>query len=125
MGDDALEIDDERIEFVAERCIKSLKQRMDKWNKMFIISENSKLVMDFLDKTENEMLVISYTKSGLLTPSLSFPTKFHKKKLFYMIKKSNEPIPKGGKIRDLVTYGDMFPQPLEQLACVIDQVCSR
>ena len=38
MGDDALEIDDERIEFVAERCIKSLKQRMDKWNKMFIMN---------------------------------------------------------------------------------------
>lgn len=117
-----LEIEDQRLEFLADNCLKWMKLRADKWSKMFTYQENKKVIMEFLDNQEPEILIFYLNKSGSLVPSVRFPHHYNKSKAFYVIKHEKEPISKQLKMKDLVSIGDIYPMPIEQLSCFIDEV---
>jgi len=45
-----LEINDPRVEFVADYVLKTMKLRADRWLKMYAAEENKQLCLDFFDK---------------------------------------------------------------------------
>jgi len=45
-----LEINDPRVEFLAEYVLKTMKLRADRWLKMYSAEENKQLCLDFFDK---------------------------------------------------------------------------
>jgi len=45
-----LEINDPRVEFLADYVLKTMKLRADRWLKMYAAEENKQLCLDFFDK---------------------------------------------------------------------------
>jgi len=45
-----LEINDPRVEFLADYVLKTMKLRADRWLKMYSVEENKQLCLDFFDK---------------------------------------------------------------------------
>jgi len=45
-----LEINDPRVEFLADYVLKTMKLRADRWLKMYSAEENKQLCLDFFDK---------------------------------------------------------------------------
>jgi len=45
-----LEINDPRVEFLAEYVLKTMKLRADRWLKLYSVEENKQLCLDFFDK---------------------------------------------------------------------------
>jgi dynein heavy chain len=116
-----LELNDPRIYFVADYVLKALKLKSDKFAKMYGIEENKILVHDFFDKPESQILVMQYTASGTLQPSITFPNVL-KNKSCYFIKKRREAIPRDAVLRDVITYGDLATSPVDQLSAMVDEV---
>ena len=45
-----LEIDDPRVEFLADYVLKTMKLRAERWLKMYAVEESKQLCFDFFDK---------------------------------------------------------------------------
>lgn len=118
---DELEIGDSRVEFIANYLLKTLKLKPDKWTKMYAIEENKIMIHDFLDKTEQNLLVFSINNLQALVISYSYPNQI-KAKACYFTKKSKEPITKDMSIKDAMLYGDLSYAPLDQLSAILDEV---
>ena len=48
--DEDLEINDPRVEFLADYVLKTMKLRADRWLKMYGVEESKQLCLDFFDK---------------------------------------------------------------------------
>ncbi|CAF5067522.1 unnamed protein product, partial [Rotaria sp. Silwood1] len=116
-----LELNDPRIYFVADYVLKTLKLKSDKFAKMYGVEENKILVHEFFDKADSPMLVIQYTASGSLQPTVSFPN-ILKNKSCYFIKKRRENIPRDATLRDVIMYGDLSTSPVDQLSAMVDEL---
>ena len=116
-----LELNDPRIYFVADYVLKTLKLKSDKFAKMYALDENKQLVHDFFDKADSQILVVQYTASGSLQPSVTFPNVL-KNKSCYFIKKRREALPKDSILRDAMMYGDLSTSPVDQLSAMVDEV---
>lgn len=117
MGDSSL---DKRFEFVSEYVLQTLKLKNDKWQKCIGVEENKVLMLEFFDKTDTPVLVISSNTAGALTPTYEFPTS-NKAKAVYFIRKSKETISPDG-IKQQLLYGDISYAPLDQLSSLVDEV---
>ena len=61
-----LEINDPRVEFLAEYVLKTMKLRADRWLKMYSVEENKQLCLDFFDKVCLLLFAnITYSRSFL------------------------------------------------------------
>ncbi|CAF3393401.1 unnamed protein product [Rotaria sp. Silwood1] len=116
-----LELNDPRIYFVADYVLKTLKLKSDKFAKMYGVEENKILVHEFFDKADSPMLIIQYTASGSLQPTVSFPN-ILKNKSCYFIKKRRENIPRDATLRDVIMYGDLSTSPVDQLSAMVDEL---
>ena len=76
--------------------------------------------MEFLERTTSDVLVMTLSPAGVLTPVLGFPTNA-KTKSSYFIRKRKEPVTKDN-LRDLLIFGDMAPRPVDELAVLVDEV---
>ncbi|XP_052132343.1 dynein beta chain, ciliary-like [Frankliniella occidentalis] len=112
--------EDERLEFIFEYLSKSLRLKQEKWAKMMSNEELRFVVMEFLERTTSNVLVMLLSPAGVLTPVLGFPTNA-KGKSSYFIRKRKEPVTKEN-LRDLLIFGDMAPRPVEELAVLVDEV---
>ena len=120
MADD-LDLSDSRVEFMALYLLKTLKLKNDKWTKMYTLEENKIMIQEFLDKSENNILVFSVNPAGLLSPSYSYPSSI-KTKACYFAKRTKDPIGKDLNIKDALLYGDLSYSPLDQLSAILDEV---
>lgn len=120
MADD-LEIGDSRVEFMAGYLLKTLKIKPDKWVKMYGIEDNKTMIMEYLEKNEQSLLVFLLNTSGALIVSYSYPVQI-KTKACYFAKKSKESIGKDQNIKEVLLYGDLSYSPLEQLSALLDEV---
>lgn len=120
MGDPS---QDKRFEFISEYVLQTLKLKNDKWQKCIGIEENKALMLEFFDKSDNPVLVISSSAAGALTPTYEFPTS-SKAKAVYFIRKSRETISPDG-IKQQLLYGDISYAPLDQLSSLVDEVTSN
>ncbi len=119
MADD-LGIGDVRIEFMAGYLLKTLKLKNDKWQKMYGADENKVLIVEFVEKAENTLLVFVLNAAGALTVSYNYPQS-SKNKAIYFAKKAKETIGKDN-LKDALLYGDLSYAPLEQLSAILDEV---
>lgn len=76
--------------------------------------------MDFLEKPEISVLLITLTSAGTLVPSLTFPTT-GKTKSSYFARVKPEPIT-ASNLRKCLIFGDISPRPLEDLAVLVEEV---
>jgi dynein heavy chain len=116
-----LELTDSRVEFMAMYLLKTLKLKSDKWTKMYALEENKIMIQEFLDKSDNNIIVFSINAVGILSPSLNYPTQV-KSKACYFAKRTKDPIGKDVNIKDGLIYGDLSYSPLEQLSAILDEV---
>lgn len=116
-----LELNDSRVEFMAVYLIKSLKIKGDKFTKLYAIEENKVMVHEFLDKSDQNLLVFALNAAGGLTISYNYPNQI-KSKTVYFSKKSKDPVSKDVNIKDALVYGDLSYSPVEQLSAILDEV---
>lgn len=78
------------------------------------------MIMDFFTKPENNVLLITLTSAGMLTPSTTFPAS-SKTKSSYFIRRRPEPIT-AENIRQVIIFGDVSPKPIDDLAVLVEEV---
>ncbi|XP_076453714.1 LOW QUALITY PROTEIN: dynein beta chain, ciliary-like [Babylonia areolata] len=115
-----LELNDSRVEFMADYVLKTLKLKPDKFSKMYSLDENKQLFMDFFEKPDIFSLLLIASASGSLQVQLEWP-KAPKAKACYFVKKSRDAVTKDN-LRHQLLYGDMSQAPLDQLSAFVDEV---
>ena len=120
MADD-LELEDARVEFIADYVLKALRLKGDKWTKMYCLEENQLMIMDFFEKADNMVLVIQVGSGGALVPSYEWPSN-SRSKACYFVRKNKDLISKDLDLRTVLYYGDLSYAPLEQLSTFVDSV---
>ena len=68
-----LELEDGRVEFVADYVLKTFKVRADRWTKLYEQEENRKLITDFFEKPEILSLLV-LSPGGTLQLTYDWPT---------------------------------------------------
>ncbi|XP_062567134.1 dynein beta chain, ciliary-like [Saccostrea cucullata] len=116
-----LELNDARVEFIADYVIKTLKIKPDKWTKMYSLEETKQMYMDFFEKQDMPCLIVTATAAGGLNTQFEWPNN-PKAKACYFVKKGREAITKDTNFRNAYLYGDMSYQPLDQLSAFVDEV---
>lgn len=112
---------DPRIDYLETVSSVLLKFKADKWGKLVGAEENMALLTEFLDKTDNPVLVLTLNAAGMIIPCLGFPESL-KSKGVYFIKTKPENITKDNYKTRLI-YGDISPTPVDQLIAVVEEVC--
>lgn len=116
-----LEIGDSRVEFMALYILKTLKLKPDRWMKMYAIDDNKSMILEFVDKLEQCIIVFSVHQNGTLICSFSYPTQL-KSKSCYFAKKFREAVPKDVNPKRTLMFGDLSFTPLDQLSALLDEV---
>ena len=116
-----LELNDTRVEFIADYVLKTLKIKPDKWTKMYSLEEVRQMYMDYFEKSDLVSLIVIATAAGGLTTQFDWPTN-PKAKACYFVKKHKEPVNKDTNFRTAFLYGDLSYQPLDQLSAFVDEV---
>lgn len=119
-----LELDDSRVIFIADYVLKTLKQKPDRWTKMYSVDENKQLFMDFFEKPDLSTLVIIATAAGALQVQYEWPSN-PKAKACYFVKRSKDPILRDAVMRNVLLYGDMAASPLDQLCAFVDEASDK
>lgn len=115
-----LDIGDQRIEFIADYVLKTMKFKGDKWTKMYSVDENKQMFMEFVDKQDILYLLVEVV-GGNLSVTLTWPQSL-KGKACYFIKKRAEALPKDAALRNKTFYGDLCYTPVDQLSSFVDEV---
>ena len=79
--------------------------------------------MEFFEKPERTSLILSLTAGGALQASFDWPSQL-KTKACYFAKKNRDPINKDANIRQVLLFGDISPNPVDQLAVFVEDVCN-
>lgn len=115
-----LDLKDARLEFTAEYALKSMNLKIDKFAKLFSLEETRQQFVEFFDKAENTVLVITQP-SGALTALSYFPGKPRGKGCFF-VKKKKEALTKDANLRHSLLYGDLSYAPLDHVTAFVDEV---
>ena len=116
-----LELNDTRVEFIADYVLKTMKVKSDKWSKMYNVDETKQLFMDYFEKADITTLIIVVTPAGALAVQYEWPPN-PKGKACYFVKKTKDPINKDTPFRTAIVYGDLSTSPLDQLSAFVDEV---
>lgn len=96
---------DVRLEYLEGIVFFILKFKSDKWSRMIGMEENVVLFIEFFEKSEVSVLVMTFYFSGMIFFCLGFLASF-KFKGVYFIKKKFENISKSD-YKDRFIYGDI------------------
>ncbi|KAI5643132.1 dynein beta chain, ciliary [Phthorimaea operculella] len=110
---------DTRLEFLSEYLLRTLKQKIDKWNK-FIAGEERHILFRWFDTPTLPLLVFRMNTAGLLSCSLTFPP-LARSKIVYFLRDSEERITQGN-FRKITTMGEMSPNVLADIAVLANDV---
>lgn len=111
---------DARLEYLEGVASIMLKFKPDKWGKMLSVEEHLAWLMDFLEKPDVLVLVLTLSPAGTIVPCLGFPASL-KTKGVYFVKKKPKNISKDN-YKDALLYGDLSPTPVDQLIAVVEEV---
>lgn len=115
--------DDVRLMALKQFCLKTMKQKSDKWTKMMSQEENSIMLTEFMEKADKKVLVVHLLPSGQLAPMDSFPTTT-KNKAVYFIKRTSDALRKDN-FKEVLLFGDMSQVPLDQLSSIVESVSDQ
>lgn len=131
MGDLDIDIKDCRIEFFAIYVLRTLKIKSDKWVKMFNIEDYEKIIVEYIEKKDNNLLCFTYSGQlsqthsgamGTLAPSYELPLNIKAKTVYFIKKEPGTVITKDHVFKDSYYYGDIAYSPMGQLTAIIDEV---
>ena len=117
MGDAS---EDKRLAFLENYTLSTLKLKPDKWQKCIGVEENAVLIREFLDKSDQLLLILCLGAGGSLQPGLEFLPS-GKTKAVYFNKRSASSVSRDN-VKDQLMYGDMSYSPLDQMSAVVDDV---
>lgn len=115
-----IELDDERVIFIADYVIKNLKIRPDRFEKYYTLEENKKVFKDFFDRPNIPSLIIIQSGSTI-SAQYEFPSN-PKTKSCYFIRRAAEFITKETSMRKFLLYGDLSYVPLDHLSGMVKEV---
>lgn len=110
--------DDERVQYIAERVVCSLRLRADKWLQFIRRAENQTVLAEFLHR--ERLLVCFLSGAGLLAASCGLPSNL-KNKAVYIFKKVKCPILKENYRKNLV-FGHLAGTPLNQITTLVEEI---
>ncbi|XP_076154706.1 dynein axonemal heavy chain 17-like isoform X2 [Alosa pseudoharengus] len=110
---------DQRVGFLQHNTLKILKLKPDKWQKFISAEENLTAIVNFLEKTDVEELVISLNAASQLMVNLGFPQTI-KNKAVYFVKHDSVKITKDNIKQILI--GDVANSPVEATIGVMEEV---
>lgn len=64
---------DHRLDFMGSFIQKTLKLKPEKWQRLLTFEEHKTVIKDFLDLSSEMVLVIQFTQSAQLLPTIKFP----------------------------------------------------
>ncbi|XP_049855418.1 dynein beta chain, ciliary-like [Schistocerca gregaria] len=112
--------EDPRLDFIFAYLARSLRIKSEKWTKMLSNEDTNKIVMDFLDKTTEYLLIVTVNTAGQLIPINSFPVN-SKTKCCYFIKCYKEPVT-SQNYQKVLLCGDMSSKPIDELSVLVAEV---
>lgn len=115
--------EDERLDYIAECVLRTLKLKQDKWQKCVSSEDNRQVLQEFLDKAEQRTLVVSVTAGGQLQTASSF-TGDSKNKAVYFIKRTTTTL-SPESMKENLFYGDLSYAPLDQFSALVEEVSHR
>ena len=131
-GED-VNVHDPRLLFLASVVQKSLRLKADRWTKMLAFDEPRKVIQEFLDNAEPALIV--FTQSGpsvlcvynVLLNTSNHPAVFltgggagTRMNSLYFLKKRSGPVHIDPN--KSLLYGDISPQPLDQILTFLSEV---
>ncbi|XP_031327312.1 dynein beta chain, ciliary-like [Photinus pyralis] len=100
--------------------MKTLKMKMEKWNKMWSTDEYARIILNFFNNPNVPRLIMITSAAGQLMPVTEFPNNL-KTKSSYFIRKKKEVVTRDN-IREVLLIGDMSPKPVEEIAVLVEEV---
>ncbi|XP_067860408.1 dynein axonemal heavy chain 9-like [Heptranchias perlo] len=111
---------DKRWDFLQDYVLKAMKLKADRWHKCTGTEEHRLVIQDFLEKTDQMVLVVSLSPAGHLVPTLEFPN-LSKNKAVFFVKRHKDQLTAESMKTNLV-FGDLAYCPLEQFSALVDEV---
>nr|XP_006635186.1 PREDICTED: dynein heavy chain 9, axonemal isoform X1 [Lepisosteus oculatus] len=111
---------DKRYDFLEEYVLKTLKLKADRWQKCVGTEEYKQIIREFLDRTDQTVLVVSLNAAGQLIPTTEFPAST-KNKAVYFVKRSKDLLTPES-IKNSLLYGDLSYSPLDQFSALVEEV---
>ncbi|XP_023292211.2 dynein beta chain, ciliary [Lucilia cuprina] len=112
---------DERLEFLWNYIMKTMRLKQEKWTKMLATSEYKEIVNEFLNESYQEQLIFTLNSAALLVPSFNFPEKPISKMVFFV----RHEVPTTLTVENMpnaLMIGDLLPNVLENLSVLCDDV---
>lgn len=116
-----LELNDVRVEFVADYVLKTMKIKPDKWMKLYNVDENKQMFIDYFEKGDHNTLVVALQPAGGLVVQYEWPNN-PKGKACYFVKRGKDTIQKDSNLKNALIYGDLSYSPMDQLSAFVDEV---
>ncbi|KAK9702182.1 Dynein heavy chain region D6 P-loop domain [Popillia japonica] len=111
---------DMRLEFILNYLIKAMRLKQEKWNKMLLIDENKKLILNFFNKPAVKMMILCLSSAGVLIPLTRFSSSLKGKSCYFVKKEETHITDKN--LRDVLILGEFSSKPVEELAVLTEQV---
>ncbi|KAI5737346.1 hypothetical protein M8J76_012600 [Diaphorina citri] len=121
MADEETPDIDPRLQFILGYLMRSMKFKIEKWQKMLVTEEYKKPINDFLGKSPVRMLIITLSTSGVLQAMSTFPSQCKNKSAYFIKKKLDEPV-SDQNVEASIIYGDLCAKPIDQLAVLTEEV---
>lgn len=112
---------DERLDFIADYVLRTLKVKRDKWQKLVSGEDDLRLLLDFLDRAEPRSLLVSLTAAGLLQPAAGFAAADFRNRAVYFVKRRTAALSLLSMRGNLVC-GELSCEPLEQFSALVEEV---
>ena len=129
---------DARFEFLAAVVHRSLRLKPDRWAKLLSVDDARKIISEFLDQPEPPYIFFTQSGPGILGvstaplnssghPAISSMSgnsnggSSSRMKSLYFLKKKLEPVSSVDP-RSSLLYGDLSPNPLDQVLTFLDEV---
>ena len=138
---------DPRLMYIYQYLSKTLRFKVDKWQKMMALEDNrvcitlvfkfilnlikqeinsdihfffQELFMKFFSDVKMTKLIIIISSTGMLTPRAEFPVSSKNKSVYFL---RMEPVVLTEEnMRDILLIGDMTPKPLEEFQVYLENV---
>ncbi|GCB69230.1 hypothetical protein scyTo_0001016 [Scyliorhinus torazame] len=111
---------EQRWDFLQDYVLKALKLKADRWQKCVGTEEHRLAIQDFLEKSEQTVLVMSLNPAGHLVASLEFPNLSKNKAVFFV--KRHKCRLAADSMKSNLVFGDLAYCPLDQFAALVDEV---
>ncbi|TRY82989.1 hypothetical protein DNTS_022847 [Danionella cerebrum] len=111
---------DKRLSFLERRVLKSLGLASEYWQRCVAAEEQRKVLLDFLNRPEQESLTLTLDSSGQLLPSHRLGSNARSKTVYFM--KRSKVALTADNIKSLVVWGDLGSSPLDQLSILLANV---